>query len=118
MRVKEDGWPYRRICNKPKNHDDECDCGWPNHEPTTVSLEQPISVLVSVVEEALGCMVIDTACQKFVTGSGWLEVFAARIYSAGINIITSEEYEVSETNWQWHTDVVSHGDECKPLLRA
>ena len=62
---------------------------------TASSPERPISVLVSVVEEALGCMVIDTACQKFVTGSGWLEDFAQRLHAAGMaEIILAQEYEV------------------------
>ena len=40
-------------------------------------------------------MVIDTACQKFVTGSGWLEDFAQRLLAAGMaEIITAQEYEV------------------------
>ena len=46
------------------------------------------------MEEALGCMVIDTACQKFVTGSGWLEDFETRIHVAGLEVIKSQEHEV------------------------
>ena len=28
MLATEDGWPCNRICDKPKNQTDECDCGW------------------------------------------------------------------------------------------
>ena len=77
-----------------ENHDDDCDCGLPKHKPPTVSPEQPISVPVSVVEEALGCMVIDTACQKLATGSGWLEWSAQRMQTAGLEILFGQEHEV------------------------
>ena len=95
-------WPCHNRCIRLKNHDGDCFCT--THGPEQVDAaqandafstpEQPISVLVSVVGEALGCMVIDTACQKFVTGSGWLEDFAQRIQAAGIEIILGQEYEV------------------------
>ena len=44
--------------------------------------EPPISVLVSVVEEALGCMVIDTACQKFVTALNASELASLKVSSS------------------------------------
>ena len=44
--------------------------------------EPPISVLVSVVKEALGCMVIDTACQKFVTALNASELASLKVPSS------------------------------------
>ena len=63
-------------------------------QPSLAKLERPISVLVSVVEEALGCMVLDTACQKFVAGDAWLEDFSMRTAVHGLEIQQTPEHEV------------------------
>ena len=55
---------------------------------------RPLSVLVSVVEETLGCMVLDTACQRFVTGDVWLEDFSMRTAAYGLEILQTSEHEV------------------------
>ena len=65
----------------------------PNQD-RTLEVQRPLSALLSVVEEISGCMVLDTACPRSVTGNIWLEDFRIKVTVLGLKISQTPEREV------------------------